>query len=55
MLAIILFYIAVSVISGGILFYFMKSAPTGWEDEDGFHMGTKEIVDIKSQKFQKAI
>jgi hypothetical protein len=55
MLAIILFYLAVSVISGGILFYFMKSAPTGYEDEFGFHVGTKEVADVKSRKFQKVI
>jgi hypothetical protein len=55
MLTIILFYLAVSVISGGVLVYFMKSAPTGWEDEYGFHMGTKEITNVKSRKFQKVI
>jgi hypothetical protein len=55
MLAIILFYIAVSVISGGIVLYFTKTAPSGWEDETGFHTGTKEMVDIKERKFQKAV
>jgi hypothetical protein len=55
MLAIILFYLAVSIISSGILFYFMKTAPTGWEDEAGFHQGSKEMVDIKPQKLQKAM
>lgn len=38
MLAILFFYIAVSVISALILLYFMKSAPSGWEDEEGFHL-----------------
>lgn len=55
MLAIILFYLAVSIISSGILIYFVKSAPTGWEDENGFHTGEKELSKVQVQKFQKAI
>jgi hypothetical protein len=55
MFAIILFYLAVSIISGSIMVYFIKSAPTGWEDEYGFHLGTKEKTDTKSKKYSKAI
>ena len=55
MLAIILFYLSVSIISGVIMAYCIKSAPTGWEDELGFHVGTKEMANIKPKKFQKAI
>ncbi len=38
MLAILIFYIAVSIISATILLYLMKSAPSGWEDKEGFHL-----------------
>lgn len=55
MLAIILFYLAVSVISAGILMYFMKSAPNGYEDENGFHMGNKEVAQVEAQRYQKVI
>jgi len=39
MISILFFYGIISVISLGILFYFMKSAPSGWEDDKGFHKG----------------
>jgi hypothetical protein len=52
---IILFYLAISIISGSIIAYFIKSAPTGYEDEHDFLPGTKEKTDSKSEKFTKAI
>jgi hypothetical protein len=55
MLTIILFYLSVSIISGSIMVHFIKSAPTGWEDEYGFHEGVEEKTEIKTQKFQKVI
>lgn len=42
MMSIVIFYIAVSFISAGILLYFMKSAPSGWEDEEGFHINKQK-------------
>ncbi len=41
MFSILIFYLAVSLISACILLYFMKSAPSGWEDEEGFHINKK--------------
>jgi hypothetical protein len=31
----------------------MKSAPTGWEDENSFHTGQKESVKISPKKLSK--
>jgi len=45
MLVIILFYLAVSLVSAIILFFFIKSAPEGYEDEMGFH-------EIKNRKIK---
>jgi len=55
MLAIIFFYFAVSLISACILAYFIKSAPSGWENEYGFHTGNKKIAEIEPRKFKNVI
>jgi len=55
MFTIIIFYLAISVISACILAYFMKTAPVGWEDEKGFHKGNKEFAGAKTKKFKKAV
>lgn len=52
MLTIILFYLAVSIISACILGYFMKSAPTGWEDKAGFHLETKKTIKIPAKNWE---
>jgi hypothetical protein len=48
MLLIILFFIGVSIISASILAFYMISAPSGWEDEGGFHAENKKTIKIKS-------
>ena len=53
MLTIILFYVAVSIISAGVSVYFMKSAPSGWEDKAGFHIGTKKAIRVLSKDWQE--
>jgi len=55
MFTIIIFYLAISVISACVLAYFMKSAPVGWEDENGFHRGNKEFNGVKPENFKEAI
>lgn len=47
MLWLILIYAAISVVSATVLLYFIKTAPNGWEDENGFHMNAQ----LKRQKF----
>lgn len=47
MLLVILIYMVVSVISILILLHLVKTAPTGWEDETGFHLnenGTQQKI-----------
>ncbi len=39
MILILFLYGIISIISLAILFHFMKTAPSGWEDENGFHKG----------------
>ena len=41
---ILLIYIIASAISSGILFYLMRTAPIGYEDEDGFHYGDRTFT-----------
>ncbi|HUX92169.1 MAG TPA: hypothetical protein VMV36_00060 [Ignavibacteriaceae bacterium] len=43
MFSLLLIYGIVSFISIAVLFYFMKSAPSGWEDEEGFHIDTHKL------------
>ena len=42
MLIILFAYAILSLISLAISLYFMKTAPKGWEDENGFHEGLQK-------------
>ena len=47
MFTIVIFYLFVSFVSACILLYFMKNAPSGWEDENGFHLTNNKLTDVK--------
>jgi|GEM_PF-2157477 hypothetical protein len=53
MLTVILIYLSVSIISFCIILYFIKSAPTGWEDERSFHTGYREFIKVQPKKLSK--
>jgi hypothetical protein len=50
MMTIILIYLAASVVSIGFITFLMKSSPTGWEDENSFHMEMKRSVKLSERK-----
>jgi hypothetical protein len=41
MLFVVLNYLTVSLVFIGILFFLLKRSPSGWEDEGGFHIASK--------------
>ena len=41
MFSVIIPYLATSFVFIGFLFYVLKHSPSGWEDERGFHVATK--------------
>ncbi len=53
MLTVLIFYVIVSIISASFLLLFMKNAPSGWEDENGFHINMKNVGDFRNILAQK--
>lgn len=41
MLSVIIPYLSASVVFISVLFFVIKKSPSGWEDERGFHVATK--------------
>lgn len=59
MISVIIIYAVISIISLIFMLFLMLSAPNGWEDKDGFHLGQKNVNDgieyeASDQKYNKS-
>jgi hypothetical protein len=54
LLTIILIILAALLVTLCVAVFIIISAKKGWEDEKGFHKGTKEITRYKTKKKLKA-
>ena len=54
MIILILFYLLLSIAGLTIIIIFMKNAPEGWEDKDGFHLGKENPASFNDVEKQNS-
>ncbi len=53
-MSFILLYILFGILVGAVSLYFLKSAPQGWEDANGFHYGSFDENEIQHTQIIKS-